>query len=154
MDYSINCYECGKELRNAGGVDLVHDLYSNRDGEDVCQACHDVNTEPYMITSDDGDHVGFHNLDCGSIEVEWIDPQPEIIENSMLPNDVWWLYGDNVYRDFDMQEHLLAEADVNLVGGPVLIDNVWYWSPVFDDEGRVSGTLWSLTQFPQSEVTA
>lgn len=151
MDYSINCHECGKLLRNEKGENLVADLYSNRDGEDVCQACHDANTEPYMIVNDDGDLVGFHYHDCGPIEVDRIEPQPEIINDSMLPNDIWWLYGDNVYRDFDMQEHLLAEEDMDREGGPVLIDGVWYWSPVFDLE-CIPGELWSLTRFTQDEV--
>ena len=41
LDYSIQCYECEKQLRTIAGVDIA-EIHTNSDGEDVCADCCDV----------------------------------------------------------------------------------------------------------------
>lgn len=40
QNLAIQCYECGKALRTALGVDIA-DIHTSSDGEDVCEACCD-----------------------------------------------------------------------------------------------------------------
>lgn len=142
----IVCHQCGKLLRNAAGVDLVADIYGDQDGEDVCKECHTRYVEPYIIEDDDGNVVGFHCGDCGPLEVELIEPQPELVsDDSADLNDVytWWLYENDIFRSPDMQQLLLDQAESSRSGGPVIIDSIWYWSPVFDRE-YTGVDAWSL----------
>lgn len=137
--YQIVCHRCNKLLRTAAGRDMVADIYGDQDGEDVCKECHDKHVEPFLIIEEDGNLVGFHKRDCGMVEVAYIDPQPERV------NDTWWLYDLRIFTVADMQNHLLAEADLEREGGPVLIDGFWYWSPVFDEDEYGEGNgLWEL----------
>ena len=65
---SIRCCHCNKPLRDKRGTDLVSDIYSNEDDEDICATCYATDVEPFEVWSDDDDEViGYDFADRVSI---------------------------------------------------------------------------------------
>ena len=56
VDYSIQCNNCNKLLRNIDGTD-VFDIFDDQDGQDICYECYQMFVEPFIVWDNNENYI-------------------------------------------------------------------------------------------------